>query len=64
MTEKGIPRREVTALNALRDGSAAVKLSAAVWGLGCLVRKQFVKGLALLLADAAYIVDVLVSVFI
>jgi len=28
MTEKGIPRREVTALNALRDGSAAVKLSA------------------------------------
>lgn len=55
MTEKGIPRREVTALNALRDGSAAVKLSAAVWGLGCLVRKQFVKGLALLLAEAAII---------
>lgn len=63
MTEKGIPRREVTALNALRDGSAAVKLSAAVWGLGCLVRKQFVKGLALLLAEAAIILYMVESGF-
>jgi arabinogalactan oligomer/maltooligosaccharide transport system permease protein len=63
MTEKGIPRREVTALNALREGSAAVKLSAAVWGLGCLVRKQFVKGLALLLAEAAIILYMVESGF-
>lgn len=55
MTENGYPEREITALNALRDGSPAVKLSAVVWGLGCLVRKQFVKGGVYLLIEAAVI---------
>mgnify|MGYP001082612141 CR=1 FL=1 len=55
MTERGTPQREITAQNALRDGSIPVKLSAVIWGLGCLVRKQFVKGLAFLMVEAAII---------
>ncbi len=55
MTERGTPQREITTQNALRDGSIPVKLSAVIWGLGCLVRKQFVKGLAFLMVEAAII---------
>lgn len=63
MTERGISQREVTALNALKDGSPAVKLSAVIWGLGCLVRKQFVKGAVYLLAEAAIILYMVESGF-
>ena len=63
MAERGTPAREVTARNALRDGSITVKLSAAVWGLGCLVRKQFVKGALCLLAEIAVILYMVRSGF-
>ena len=49
MLERGYPEREITALDALKSGSLAVRLSAVIWGLGCLVRRQFVKGACYLL---------------
>lgn len=55
--------REITALGALRDGSAVVKLSALIWGLGCIVRKQFVKGAAFLLAEIAMVLYMVRSGF-
>ena len=55
MLERGYPEREITALDALKSGSLAVRLSAVIWGLGCLVRRQFVKGACYLLIEAAII---------
>ena len=40
---------------AMRNGSPWVRLSALLWGLGCLVRRQFVKGFLFLAAEAAII---------
>lgn len=54
MTQRGNPQ-EVTAMGALRDGSIVVKLSAVLWGLGCLAKKQIVKGALYLLAEVAII---------
>ena len=38
-----------------KSGSVPVYLSAVIWGLGCLIRKQFIKGLLYLAAEAAVI---------
>ena len=40
---------------ALKNGSPVVALSSVIWGLGCLVRKQFVKGALFLAAEIAII---------
>lgn len=56
-------RHEVTVMNALRYGSAVVKLSAVIWGLGCLYRRQLVKGAAYLLAEVAIILFMVRSGF-
>jgi len=41
-----------TAVNALRYGSLAVRLSAAIFGFGCFAKSQIIKGLFYLLAEA------------
>ena len=38
---------------AWKDGSIIVKMSSVVFGLGCFVRKQFIKGFMLLFAEIA-----------
>ncbi|MDE6640152.1 MAG: sugar ABC transporter permease [Acetatifactor sp.] len=45
------PSIHTGAIPALRNGSAIVRLSAVVCGLGCIVRKQFAKGLLYLVAE-------------
>ena len=43
------------AIHALKEGSVIVRLSAVICGLGCMVRKQFGKGLLDLGAEALVI---------
>ncbi len=40
---------------AIRNGSLWVRLSALLWGLGCLIRRQLVKGLLFLASEAAVV---------
>ena len=47
---------EYTARNALKNGSFIVRLSAIVFGLGCLVHKQIAKGI-LYLSDIGNFTD-------
>lgn len=63
MVERGCPEREITVRSALKNGSVAVKLSAVIWGLGCLTRKQIVKGLMFLAIEAAIILFMIESGF-
>lgn len=42
---------EYTARNALKNGSFIVRLSAIVFGLGCLVHKQIAKGILYLTSE-------------
>lgn len=52
MKNEKIKENKYTAIAALKSGSWIVRLSALIWGLGCLVQKQFVKGLLYLAAEA------------
>ena len=47
---------EYTARNALKNGSFIVRLSAIVFGLGCLVHKQIAKGILYLTSEILLIV--------
>ncbi len=49
------PEAEISVLSALKNGSAMVALSAIIWGWGCLIRKQFVKGALYLAAEVLII---------
>ena len=54
-------RREDTLGEALRHGSVWVYLSAVVWGLGCLIKGQIVKGLLFLAAECGIVAHMLKS---
>lgn len=54
-TKKVLPETEISVLNALKNGSMMVTLSAVICGWGCLVRKQFAKGVLYLAAEIAII---------
>ena len=54
MKSKAIENK-TSLFSALRHGSGWVYLSALIWGLGCLVRKQIAKGLLFLAGEAAVI---------
>ena len=54
-TKQVIPDADVSVLSALKNGSMMVTLSAVICGWGCLIRKQFVKGILYLAAELAII---------
>ena len=53
----------VSVPRALKNGSVVVALSSVIWGLGCFVRKQFVKGALLLAAEVGIILYMISSGF-
>lgn len=48
-------------LQAFRQGDGAVKLSAILWGAGCIARGQSAKGLLLLLEEAAFVLGIVLT---
>lgn len=54
-TKQVIPETEASVLSALKNGSIMVTLSAVICGWGCLIKKQFVKGILYLAAELAII---------
>ena len=60
---KALPDSKVSFSGALKNGSALVALSSVIWGLGCLVRRQFVKGALFLAAEVAIILYMIRSGF-
>ena len=54
-TQQVMPDTDVSVLSALKNGSLMVTLSAVFCGWGCLIRKQFVKGILYLAAELAII---------
>ena len=54
---------EYSLVNSMKNGSAAVRASALVWGLGCLARRQIVKGLIFLAAEILIIYYMISSGF-
>ena len=49
------------ALSAFLQGDIWVKLSALLWGAGCLARRQIGKGLLLCLEEAALLLGILMT---
>lgn len=60
---KALPDSKVSFSGALKNGSALVALSSVIWGLGCLVRRQFVKGALFLAAEVGIILYMIRSGF-
>ena len=54
---------EYSLVNSVKNGSAAVRASALVWGIGCLARRQIVKGLIFLAAEILIIYYMISSGF-
>lgn len=54
-TKTELPEKEISVLDALKNGSMMVTLSAVICGWGCLIRKQFAKGALYLAAEIAII---------
>ena len=48
-------QQEYRVSSALQSGSVPVMLSAVIWGFGCLIRKQWIKGLLFLAAEVGII---------
>lgn len=54
---------DISAAAALKNGSAAVKLSAVIFGFGCLLKKQFTKGALYLVSEILIIAYMIESGF-
>lgn len=60
-TKQVVAETDVSVLSALKNGSIMVTLSAVICGWGCLIRKQFGKGILYLAAEAAIIYYMITS---